>query len=114
MPLLVVLAGALGAPARFVVERAVSRRTGWGWGTVTVNLLGSFLLGLLAGGAEAHGWSSDLRLVAGTGFLGAFTTFSAFTVECVRLPGRARATYLGVSVVGGLAAAAVGIALGTA
>lgn len=106
-------AGALGAPARYLVERALSRRFGhaFPWGTTAVNLAGSLLLGLLAGMVEFHGWQDDIVRVAGVGFVGAFTTFSTFAVETTRLPARARVRYVGISVVGGLGLAAAGLAL---
>ncbi|MEO6467832.1 MAG: CrcB family protein [Acidimicrobiia bacterium] len=106
-------AGALGAPARYLVERALSRRFGhaFPWGTTAVNLVGSLLLGLLVGMVEFHHWRDDIVRVAGVGFVGAFTTFSTFAVESTRLPTRARLRYVGISVVGGLGLAAAGLAL---
>ncbi|MGZ4676031.1 MAG: fluoride efflux transporter FluC [Acidimicrobiia bacterium] len=113
IPLLVALAGALGAPARYLVERAVSERRGHGfpWGTLAVNLLGCLLLGALTGAVEFHGWSLDPKTVLGVGFLGAFTTFSAFAVEADRLPSRLATAYVAASLLGGLAAAGIGLAL---
>lgn len=106
-------AGALGAPARYLVERAMSRRFGhaFPWGTTAVNLAGSLLLGLLAGMGEFHHWQGDILRVAGVGFVGAFTTFSTFAVETIRLPARAKVRYVGIGVVGGLGLAAAGLAL---
>ncbi len=106
-------AGALGAPCRYLLEAAISRRIGheFPWGTTVVNLLGALLLGLLAGFREFHGLHTDLATVAGVGFLGAFTTFSTFAVETTRLAPRARVRYVTVSVVGGVALAAAGLAL---
>ncbi len=111
--LAIALGGAIGAPARYLVERGVTRRTGHGfpWGTTAVNLLGSLLLGLVTGASQFHGWSSDARAVAGTGFLGAFTTFSTFAIETERLPARRAVAYVAISVVGGIALAATGLAL---
>lgn len=106
-------AGALGAPARFLLERAITRRRGheFPWGTTCVNLLGSFALGLLAGLVEYHGWDHTAAKVLGIGFLGAFTTFSTFAVETTRLSMRLRVRYVALSVGGGLAWAASGLAL---
>ena len=106
-------AGALGAPARYLVERALSRRFGhaFPWGTTAVNLAGSLLLGLLVGMVEFHHWQADIVHVVGVGFVGAFTTFSTFAVESTRLPTRARLRYVGISVVGGLGLGAAGLAL---
>lgn len=77
------LLGGLGAIARFLLDGAVARRVGgsFPWGTLTVNLTGSFVLGLLAG-ASVDG--DTLRLAA-TGLIGAFTTFSTWALESHRL-----------------------------
>ena len=86
-PLLVVLGAAVGAPCRWALDRAVQRRYDavFPWGTFTVNVLGSLLLGALLAAAAAG--SADIALVAlvGTGFAGSFTTFSTFALETVRL-----------------------------
>lgn len=88
MLLLVAAGGALGAMARYGSVVAVGRLTGFGfpWGTVTVNLAGSLLLGLLIG-ALAHGLhlSQEARGLIVVGFLGAFTTFSTFSLDTVTL-----------------------------
>lgn len=109
----VVLAGAFGAPARYLLERRITARRGPGfpWGTAVVNLLGSFSLGALVGAVEFHGWSDDVRVLFGIGFLGAFTTFSAFAVETDRLPARAAVGYVALSVLGGVGVAAAGLAI---
>lgn len=113
MALAIACAGALGAPARFLLERAITRRHGheFPWGTACVNLLGSFALGLLAGLVEYHGADLNTAKIIGFGFLGAFTTFSTFAVETTRLSTRLRVRYVAISVVGGLALAASGLAL---
>ena len=114
-----VLAGAVGAPTRFLVDGAVQRRSGSSspMGTLVVNATGSFLLGVLAGLALHHGLSRTGRIVLGTGFCGAYTTFSTFTFETVRLieEGRAAsaARVVAVTVVVCGLAAAVGIGLGS-
>jgi CrcB protein len=116
--LLVALGAAIGAPARYLTDRAVQRRWGSGFpfGTLTVNLLGSLFLGVLIGSADHGGASADLVLLAGTGFCGAFTTYSTFSYETSRLAedGRvvAAATNALGSVLPGLAAAALGVAIG--
>jgi CrcB protein len=109
----VALAGALGAVARYLFDRAVRHRLGHDqpWGTFAVNVTGSLALGVVAG-ALADG---TLRTVVGTGFLGAYTTFSAFAFETVTLTQRDRAnaaTYAISSVLFGAAAAAAGLSLG--
>ena len=106
-------AGALGAPARFLVERALTRRFShaFPWGTTAVNLIGSLVLGLLTGVVEFHHWPADALRLGGVGFVGAFTTFSTFAVQSTGLPTRARLAYIGISVVGGVGLAAAGLAL---
>jgi CrcB protein len=74
--LLVVLGAAVGAPARLLVSRAVAGVRG----TLVVNVLGSLLIGLFAG------LSPRAYALLGTGFCGAFTTYSTFAVEVVRQP----------------------------
>jgi fluoride exporter len=85
--LAVVLAGAVGAGSRFVVDHAVTRLTArvMPLGTLVVNVTGSAAAGVLAGLAARHGLDETVRLAAGTGFLAAFTTYSTFAVETVRL-----------------------------
>ena len=85
--LLVVAAGAVGAPLRYVVDTLVSDRSGGTFpvGTLVVNLTGSFALGVLTGLVLYHGVGQAPRLVAGTGLLGAYTTFSTFSLETVSL-----------------------------
>ncbi|MBU4214572.1 MAG: CrcB family protein [Actinobacteria bacterium] len=85
--LLVALAGGAGAGTRFWLDTLVARRnhTGVPLGTVLINVSGSLLLGLLTGWVLAHDGASSLRAVAGTGFLGGYTTFSTASVEGVRL-----------------------------
>ena len=83
----VAIAGAIGAPARFVIERVVRTRwpADWPWGTFVVNVSGSLVLGVVVGVVLAHGVDADVRTVVGTGFLGAYTTFSAYAYETVRV-----------------------------
>jgi CrcB protein len=111
--LLVGIGGVLGVLARFGVGRLTLHHEQLLWSTVAINVVGSFLLGLLV--AE-HWFDRDVREGLGVGFLGGFTTFSTFSVQAVLEvhagePGRAFA-YVAASVVGGLAAATAGYALG--
>ena len=87
MIVLIALAGGLGAATRFVVDGEIRRRfsSTFPWATVTINVTGSLLLGVLAGVVLFHGSPDDLRLIAGVGFCGGYTTFSTATVETVRL-----------------------------
>ncbi|HEY7107274.1 MAG TPA: fluoride efflux transporter CrcB [Acidimicrobiia bacterium] len=83
----IAIAGALGAPARFLVERTVSARSRrrFPLGTFVVNVSGSFVLGFVTGLVLYHAFGSTERAVVGTGFCGAYTTFSAFAYETVVL-----------------------------
>lgn len=83
----IALGGALGAVARFGVSLAAARALGPSlpWGTFLVNVLGSICLGALMEASLQAEWSPQLKVLLTTGFLGAFTTFSTFSVETVRL-----------------------------
>lgn len=85
--LAVVAAGAVGAASRFVLDHAMTRASVrlLPAGTLVVNVTGSASAGILAGLAARHSLDETLRVVVGTGFLAAFTTYSTFAVETVRL-----------------------------
>ena len=110
-----VVAGAVGAPLRYIVDGFVLDRSGGTFplGTAVINIAGSFLLGLLTGLALYHGFPTTSKIVLGSGFCGSFTTFSTFAFETVRLAeegGRRDAvknTLLNVGV--GTVAAAIGL-----
>jgi fluoride exporter len=114
---LLVVGGAIGAPARYLVDGFVQSRSRgvFPWGTFAINVSGSFLLGAITGAALYHGLGPLPKVAIGTGFCGAYTTFSTFSYETVRLleEGAVRTASLNVvvSVVVGLLAAAAGIAL---
>jgi fluoride exporter len=115
--LALLLGGAIGAPARYVIDELVKERYPgvFPWGTFLINVTGSLILGVITGLALYHGLGNVPRTAIGVGFCGAFTTFSTFSYETVRLVetdaiGPAFANALG-SVVAGLAAAALGLAL---
>lgn len=117
--LLVGAAGGLGAVARFMLDGVVRSRfrTAIPWGTVAINVVGSGLLGLLAGLGLAGGMPPDIEVIAGIGFLGGFTTFSTASVETVRLlqsgrVGRGLINALGTAILA-LLAAGVGVAVGS-
>ena len=80
-------AASLGAVLRFVIDAWVIDRTKglFPWGTLLINLTGSILLGFLTGLGLYHGFAKTPRVVLGTGFCGAYTTFSTFSFETVRL-----------------------------
>lgn len=107
--LLVGVGGMFGAVFRYVVSRLFSRlSTGFPWATLTVNLLGSYLLGV----AIALFSDPQLLQLLGTGFLGAFTTFSTFSYEAFQLmrEGKKRACfmYMGISLLAGVLLAGIG------
>lgn len=81
------IGGFIGALARYAVHVATLRTIGAGYpiGTLTVNVAGSFGLGLLAGLAEEHAVAPAVRLGLGVGVLGAFTTFSTFAIDTLAL-----------------------------
>ena len=85
--LLVCLGAALGAPARYLADRAVQSRhdSVFPWGTLGVNVTGSLILGVVVGAATRHDVPSGLVAGVGTGFCGALTTYSTFGYETVRL-----------------------------
>jgi CrcB protein len=85
--LLLLIGGAIGAPTRYLADRAIhsTRGTAFPWGTLTVNVVGSFLLGGLAAAAHSGGAPTWLLTLVGSGFCGALTTFSGFGLETFRL-----------------------------
>jgi fluoride exporter len=112
--LLVVLGAAVGAPTRYLTDLAVQRlhSSAFPWGTWSVNVVGSFVLGVVV--AADSSWLTSL---VGTGFCGALTTFSTFGYETVRLaeegePATAVSNVV-LSLAAGLVAAALGWALGS-
>lgn len=114
--LIVAGGGALGAVARYLVFVAAGHLLGAGFpfGTLVVNIAGSFAMGALAE-IMALVWSAsnETRLFLAVGFLGAFTTFSAFSLDVVVLYERGRlllcALYIGVSVIGSIGALFAGM-----
>jgi fluoride exporter len=113
----VAVASAVGAPARFLLDRYVAPRTRgvFPWGTFSINVSGSFLLGLLVGLGAHHGLSKTAVTILGTGFCGAYTTFSTFSVDTIRLveEGSILEATMNVtaSLAAGLLAAAAGLGL---
>lgn len=111
------VAAALAAPARYLLDGWVQDHTDgpFPWGTLVVNVTGCLALGLLTGLGLYHGLDATTRTVLGTGGLGAYTTFSTFTFETVRLAEEGafdealRNVAAGILV--GLAAASAGLAI---
>jgi CrcB protein len=117
---MVAAGGFVGAPSRYLLDRAVNRRveSDLPWGTFLVNLSGSFVLGLLTGLSLGNHLSPVAKALLGTGFCGAYTTFSTFTFETVRLIEVGQyleaALNAGVSVIVGLVGGGIGLAIGLA
>lgn len=83
--LIVFVSGGLGAVARYVLGGWVaSLSPAFPWGTLTVNVLGSFLISMVMQVALAGGMSAEMRLALTTGLLGGFTTYSTFNYETLR------------------------------
>jgi CrcB protein len=104
------LLGGLGAVARVLLGAAVDRRASspFPWGTLAVNVTGSFALGLAVGA----GLDGDASVLAATGFLSAFTTFSTWVVDARLLGARLGSRNLGAALALGLLAVWAGRELG--
>lgn len=117
--LLVCAGAAVGAPARYLVDRSISARHDSlvPWGTLTVNVVGSLVLGLLTGLTAHHLVPATVSLLVGTGWCGALTTYSTMSYETLRLfEDGARllaVANLAASLVAGVGAAALGYGLGS-
>lgn len=116
----VMIGGALGGVARLWLAAWIGRMAGerFPWGTLAVNVSGALAIGLAAATASAGGWLADLTAwrLAVVGFLGSYTTVSAFSLQCLLMlqageRGRALAL-MGVSVVFCIGAAAIGLVAG--
>ncbi|MFF7451521.1 MULTISPECIES: fluoride efflux transporter CrcB [unclassified Streptomyces] len=114
---LLVVAGAMvGAPLRYLTDRAVQSRhdSVFPWGTFAVNVSGCLVLGLLTGAAG----SPQVQLLLGTGLCGALTTYSTFSYETLRLAETGAGLYalanVGGTLVAGLGAAFAGVELARA
>jgi len=110
---------AAGGLLRFWLAALLTARTGDAiWGILLINVTGSFCLGLLFGVLGEAAARSALIPLIGTGLLGGYTTFSTFSFQTLQLVQQGRggtaATYVGISVVGGLAAAWLGYLAGRA
>jgi len=107
--------GATGAWLRFMAGRLIGANP-FPYATLTINVLGSLAMGLLAGWLARHGESGEpWRLLLGVGVLGGFTTFSAFSLEIALLIERGAmaqaATYIALSLLGGVGGLFAGLAL---
>lgn len=115
--LAVAAGGALGAVSRYIVMSRTGALlgTGFPFGTLVVNVAGSFLLGVVVASAAASGPTGSVFAFLGVGVLGGFTTFSTFALDVAylarRRAGRAAALYVAVSVAVSIAAFAAGLYL---
>ncbi|WP_305785817.1 fluoride efflux transporter CrcB [Symbioplanes lichenis] len=112
--LLVALGAAVGAPLRWWADRCIPKRDGFPWGTLTVNVAGSLILGVVLVLPLAP-WLVSLL---GTGFCGALTTYSTFSFETVTLARSGKRFLAGAyaigSVLAGLGAATLGLLIAAA
>ena len=114
--LLVFVGGGLGAMARYFVTTNLAGKLGnFPIGTMTVNILGSFLMGVVVGIIAGRASLENVRLLLAAGFLGGFTTFSSFSAETLTLIQGGQifsaAANILVSVIAGLAACYFGLTL---
>jgi len=113
----VAVAAGLGALLRYLVDQLVQQRArrDFPFGTVLINLTGSFLLGLVTGLAAHHGLPATPTVILGTGLAGGYTTLSTWAWETVALAETGDLAEAGINVFGsfaaGLAAAAAGLAI---
>jgi CrcB protein len=117
--LIVFLGAGLGGAMRHGVNIGCARLCGtaFPWGTLTVNILGSAAMGLIAGYfafRAGEGWSQHLRLFLTTGILGGFTTFSAFSLDVALLWERGQVAGAGVYVTGSVLLSILGVFAGLA
>ncbi len=112
--------GAVGAPLRYLTDRFVQRRHDslFPWGTFTVNVVGSVILGVLAGALLVGAGSTTAGLLLGTGLCGALTTYSTLSYETARLFEQRARLYalanIGGSVIAGIVAVTLGFLIGAA
>lgn len=107
----VALGGALGAICRYLISRLAE--TSFPWGTLVVNLLGSFLIGIFVGIVNKGLLSPEMKLLLVTGFCGGFTTFSTFASEAFAMLRMGdvmlMALYVGLSIALGIVAVYAGL-----
>ncbi len=109
-----VLAGAIGAPLRYLVDLWVQRGDRFPLGTMLVNITGSLLLGIVTGLVLYHAFPTTPKAVLGAGFCGAYTTFSTYTFETAQLAEEGEWWAALASTAGNLLGATAAAALGLA
>jgi CrcB protein len=112
--LLVAIGGAVGAPLRYLTDRAVQARhdTVFPWGTFSVNVTGSLILGVLTGAALSGAAGHTAQLLLGTGLCGALTTYSTFSYETLRLAESGARFFAAANVIASLVAGLGAVFLG--
>jgi fluoride exporter len=114
----VMAGGAIGAALRYLASLMLAERSGFPYATLAVNLAGGFAMGLLAAFVLRGVASEGVRMFVGVGILGGFTTFSAFSLESFQMIERGQmvmaAGYALASVIGSIAALALGFAVARA
>lgn len=115
--LIVFLGAGVGGALRHAVNIGCARLCGaaFPWGTLTVNVLGSLAMGLLAGWLalkSGEGWTQDARLFLATGVLGGFTTFSSFSLEAVMMIERRAYALAAAYIFGSVCFGLLGLMLG--
>jgi CrcB protein len=117
--LIVFLGAGIGGALRHSVNVGCTRLCGtaFPWGTLTVNVVGSFVMGAIAGWLAfkaGEGWSQPLRLFLTTGILGGFTTFSAFSLDAVLIWERGQLGLAGAYVAASVLLSIAGLVAGLA
>jgi fluoride exporter len=115
MPIVIgiAVAGALGALARYGLDELIGRRAGaFPWGIFVVNVPGAFLIGFMVEALEPRFEDSWVRAAVVTGFLGAYTTFSTFSLDTYRLLEEGHTGQAGFNAFGTLAAGLLAVWLG--
>ena len=112
--LLVAGGGALGSAVRYLIAGSLAARlgTGFPWGTLFVNVSGSFLIGVIIGLFDNDTLSNEARLLLAVGFLGGYTTFSSFSYETLKLLSNGAVGPVLLNTVGQLAAGLAAVYLG--
>ena len=112
---LAMLGGALGSGTRYLVNLGVARLLGtsFPWGILLINVSGSLLMGLLAGVLAQRAFEvASVRTFLATGFLGGYTTFSAFSLDFANLVGEGQPAAATLYVAGSVALSLAGVFLG--
>lgn len=112
--LFVLLGGALGAPLRYLLDLHIQARhdSVLPWGTLAVNVLGSLVLGVVAGFVAVNPGHQWVAALVGTGLCGALTTFSTFSYETVRLLQTGSYAVAALNIVASLSAAYTALVVG--